>query len=163
MSNEDQAAKPDQNGSDEASSKFKRWYEENKTSISERRKRIYQADPELRAEIRAKQREYRQKHPPESRAGAPRYKEVNGRSVQVFRIGEAAALVGRDEQTLRIWEERGVIPRVTVPGVHRNYTVTQVNLMKELVEVIDKHRYERETLQVETQSKSDEIYQKWDN
>lgn len=143
--------------------KYQRWYEANKEELSKRRKALYQNDPEHRAEVKKRQREYRKNHPPESRAGASRFKEINGIQVEVFRIGDACKMIGREEQTIRGWEEKGVIPRPSVEGVHRNYTKNQIVLMRELAQLIDQLRYDKDALQDAITSKSQEIHQLWEN
>lgn len=143
------------------SKSFKDWYQENKETISSRRKKLYREDPEHREAVKLRQAEYRKTHPPLSRAGRSKFKIINGIKVEVFRIGETSQRVGRDEQTIRGWEDRGLIPAPTAPGVHRNYTEKQIALMKELADLIDNSRYDKEGLQVAIAAKSIEIKSNW--
>ena len=81
----------------------------------------------------------------------------------MFRVGAVAERIRRDVQVLRIWERENKIPRPTVPGGHRYYTVNQVNLLEEFATLMDEVRYDPKVRSEAVEAKSLEIKQKWKN
>lgn len=146
----------------EEKSAFKGWYEKNKVVFNEARKARYRKDKNLRESILQRQREYRAKHPRVSDGTSINTKEVNGRQQEVKRIGGVAKEIGRIDQVIRLWEVRGIIPKPTVKGVHRYYTLNQISLLKELVSVMDEVRYKPSIRQKAISKKSNEVFERWE-
>lgn len=140
---------------------WSKWYENNKSKHNEARKARYHADPEVRIKAINRQKSYRERNAGQHDKSHVRV--VAGKKREVFRIGEASSQVGRDEQTLRKWEKQGLVPAPTVVSKHRYYTQNQINLMRELAELIDKLRYPtgQEALDLAIKKKSKEISTKW--
>lgn len=150
------------NDKPEADNPFKKWYATHKEALSLKRKKKYQSDPAHREAVKARQADYRASHPTPSRAGEARFKQVNGKTVEVFRIGEVGAMIGRSDQTIRDWEAQEIIPKPTVKSPHRYYTKVQVSLMKGLADLIDVVRHDgNEVLSAAIATKSAEIHKKW--
>lgn len=145
---------------------FSRWYEANKEELSKKRKAKYQKDPEFRQSSLQKAAEWREKNPRASKAGKPSLREVNGVMVEVFRISAVGGMIGRSDQTIRDWEDEGIIPPPTVVSAHRYYTRNQIKLMRELADLISVIRvkgFKLEVLQTAMNSKSSDIHSKWNN
>lgn len=147
---------------DKRSAAYRSWYEINKEKLSARRKQRYQQDKEYREKALSRASDWRANNPTPSRAGEARIKVVNGTEMRCFRITETSQMIGRSDQTIRDWEEKGIIPKPSVEGVHRFYTYPQVVLMRELGEIIDSLRYgQKEVLEAAIEVKSAEIHQLW--
>lgn len=138
------------------------WYERNKAALSERRRKKYQTDEDYRQNVISRQREYRSNNPPPSRAGKSNYRLVAGNKVEVFRIGRVGEIIGRTDQTIRDWEASGLIPKPSVESAHRYYTKKQVQMLKELADLITLLRSEgRKDLDEVVSVKSSEIHNNW--
>lgn len=149
-------------GGTESLSEFQKWYKKNSEKLNDKRKKRYATDTSYRQAAIDRQAEYRSRNPPKSRAGESRFKKVGGTAVEAFRIGKAAEIIGRSVQSIRKWEQLGIIPSPVVPSSHRYYTAYQVMLMKELADIIDLARHERGgLLQAAIETKSAEIKSKW--
>lgn len=126
---------------------FTEWYEKHGAELNERRTKRYREDPEYRASIqrrnadaRAKRRQAAQQEEQaadEARLATPepRWKEFvvtnpanPAEKVAAFSIGALAAATHRSIQTLRQWEEEGVIdpPDATSGKGDRLYTVARI-------------------------------------
>lgn len=134
----------DEAGGTESTSKkwvFKQWYEANKEPFNEKRRNRYNTDPAYRSyvlEMNRKNRELRHKDRVKERKSrtksiqltdSPAWKEFVGENGQVLlTIGALAKSVGRSAQSIRMWEEKKIIPETP----HRNsrgdrlYTPAQV-------------------------------------
>jgi DNA-binding transcriptional MerR regulator len=89
---------------------------------------------------------------------------VAGNNKEVFRIGKVAEMIGRSDQTIRDWEETGIIPKPIVQSAHRYYTQSQVIMLRELADVISLLRStSRKDLDSVVAVKSAEIHSKWSN
>lgn len=99
---------------------FQRWYSRNKEQFNARRMARYHSDPEYRSRV----------------LGHVKTSRIKQEEARVDRdsltIVEAAIEIGRTPQTIRKWEQDGMIPAVVDKGLHRRYTKHQVELMKEL-------------------------------
>lgn len=146
---------------DEKPTPYQKWYAVNKERLSVRRKQLYNSNPELREKIKERQKRYRESNPSRSKAGQTKVRMIDGKDHVVHRIGEAAVLISRDEQTIRNWEAKGLIPRPSVPGVHRYYTATQISLMCELREVIDDLRYNKGAFPSALKEQSEKLLTHW--
>jgi hypothetical protein len=139
---------------------WRNWYKNNKESYNANRKEKRDSDPDFRAKLAEKQKEYRQSKPPHD-PDQPRIKKIGGRKFQVFRIGDAATACNRSIQAIRIWEREGKIPKPSVPGGHRYYTHHQIDLLVEFSEVMDEVRYAPEVRAAAIEEKAKEIAAKW--
>lgn len=139
---------------------FNKWYEANKERFNEERKKKYHSDPAVREKYIERQKAYRKNAP---HVDKPQTKLVNGVEVEVFRIGYAASFVGRSEDVIRRWEKEQIIPKPSIEGgKHRYYTKTQLVLMKELSEVLDVLKDNREAMELAIVKKSGEIHLLWE-
>jgi hypothetical protein len=141
-------------------SAWKKWYKQNKEAYNARRKAQRDEDPELRERIAAAQRERRANAPRPEKDG-PRYKVVNKKKVEVFRIGQVAKACNRTEQVIRMWEREGKIPKPIIPGGHRYYTQNQLNMLVEFAELMDEVRYDPSVRSVAVDKKSAELAANW--
>lgn len=142
---------------------FQEWYAKNKEKLRKSRRKRYMEDEEYRNKVRSHSAEWRRTHPAPVRAPA-RSKVLNGVEVTAFRISEAAGQVGRSDQTIRDWEEKGIIPKPTIDKAHRFYTLGQIGLMKGLADLIDVLRYAgRGELAEAVACKSQEIHKCWND
>lgn len=123
---------------------YQRWYERNKDSVNEARRKKYKSDAEYREEVkRSSSASYRSK-PFVSKSGQTKEKPVvSGGTVVSYSISEAAEMVGRSISTIRLWESRGWIPAPTIVSLQRFYTDVQINLMRELLPVVSHYRLDR--------------------
>lgn len=106
---------------------FAAYYADNKVQISERRKRKYATDPLYREEAKkralARHHRIREDRPTPSGTdplahGArgynkPRVIVVNGQPILCRGVAEFADRIGRDVQTITVWEGSGVVPPPT--------------------------------------------------
>ena len=143
-----------------AKAAYDKWYKANRIAYNKARRDKYNSDKDARDKAVKKQRDYRVRT-----AGVPKmhFRKLNGKKVEVFRIGEVSKAVGRDEQTIRKWEKAGIIPPPSVEGTHRYYTLKQINLMTEVADLIDQLRSPKNhaALQIALEKKSKEVLAKW--
>jgi len=158
------------NGSDDADLSgdsdwsYKRWYEENRDAVAERRRAKYHSDPEYKDRVLERNREYRR-----------RIKEQNGFSVKEWRddrkvdapddespvakpgrapvvmdvpifgrlveselvyVGDLARGIGRSVQCVYQWERHGVLPKTpfSSQGGYRLYARSMVDAVKAVLE-----------------------------
>jgi len=140
---------------------YQKWYQTHKEEFAARRKLRYKNDPVYRESIRERQARSRIANPRQAARGEPSLRNVGGAMVEVFRIGALSSMIGRAQQTIRKWEEQGVIPTPSIRAGHRYYTKNQVMLLKELVELVDELRYDRRALAAAFEVKSKEIHKTW--
>lgn len=141
---------------------FSKWYDGNKDKLSQKRATKYKTDPAYRQAALDRSAKQRKENPRPKQTVEQHFREINGQTVEVFRIGTVASQIGRDEQTIRLWEERGLIPKPTAPGKHRYYTRQQVSLMRELAETIGFSRYDAVIRRAATEAKSQHIHSQWE-
>ena len=123
---------------------FRDWYEKNKKSLAERRKKRYLTDETYRQGIIERNKEYRKQIKNVDiavRVRKPKQIPINVNGVVeaavVFNIGYLAYRVGKSPATVRGWEKNGLLPRTpfTVGGKsERVYTDAMVNAVKHAVE-----------------------------
>lgn len=128
--------------SDSKKRSFTTWYEKHKEKFNSNRKSRYQNDPEYRELVKSRSRRYREENPGRNRLseGAP-FREINGKQVRVYKIGQVAGITGASIQALRKWEREGVIPKTLFPGEYRYYTEHQVELLSAFYQEVKKARY----------------------
>lgn len=146
----------------EKRSPFSKWYESNKEKLAQKRAAKYKADPDYRQKALERSAKQRANNPRPKVTDERHFREINGQQVEVFRIGVVAARIGRDEQTIRLWEDKELIPKPTAPGKHRYYTQHQVALMRELAETIGFSRYDAVIRRAAITEKSQFIHSQWE-
>jgi len=122
----------------------RKWYNTNKDIYNKKRRLKYHSDSVYRAKIIAK----RMERVVSTKNSNPQkvYRQVQGQVVRVYRITEAAKLVGVMDHTLRGWEKRGFIPKPTIKARQRMYTLSQVSLIKKVAFWINKHSIRKDYL-----------------
>jgi hypothetical protein len=125
----------------------RKYYEENCESLSERRKRLYQEDPEYRqailervAEYRANKRQERAKlraagklPPSHPRGPRPPMKVVvNGVSTIAYTVGRMAVELNCSKDVLNYWTRIGILPKTPYrsPRGDRLYTESMAIVVK---------------------------------
>lgn len=139
---------------------YQKWYQTNKASFNEKRKKKYHSDPEVREKAISNAKKYRQENPRQN-GEEQHYREVGGKVVEVFRITETANRIGRSVESIRSWEKKGWIPTPSIDSTHRYYTIKQIQLLKDFAEFIDQVRYDREVRALAIKKKSSELYSLW--
>lgn len=113
---------------------FKKWYGKNSKKLSEERKARYHSDPEYREQAIQRAREYRATRTRTSvPTAAQRMVVVDGKEVEVFRIGQVTDTIGASAGFIRKMETAGVIPKPKIESAHRYYLAHQVTLLKNFV------------------------------
>ena len=115
---------------------YQRWYERNKEKFNEKRRKRYQQDP--------KYRKRQQKYLAESRSRARSRRQApvpDGR----LSVRAVAEEIGRDVQTIRAWEQRGLIPKSVNERGHRVYTEHQLKLLKDLRDYLSTYSPQKKT------------------
>lgn len=121
-------------GINKATRKYnERWYQENKDSLSAKRREQYANDPEYRADSIKRSREYKAQRKKGTALSRVMYRTINGKQERVFTTGMVAELLGCSDQYIRNLHKRGAVPPCVLPGVHRLYTYAQVNLLDQIV------------------------------
>lgn len=126
---------------------FREWWAENKATINQNRRQQYAQDPEHRAHVTAVNAKSRQRRKKEllkqeeeaagyrkvAIEGYPEWKQMevvdaSGNTVWGFSIGALAAATRRSIQSLRAWEEAGIIAKAELrsPKGDRLYTAEQI-------------------------------------
>ncbi len=116
-----------------AKERYEAWYARNSTALSEKRRALYESDPDYRDRVLEQSRSYRgrlrekkaegrfkkrlvtykKKHGKNSKR-RPRRFLIDGRKEWVYSTAELAARVGRVQTTLRSWLAEGVLPGASV-------------------------------------------------
>lgn len=129
------------NSAKKGSAAWRNWYAKHRDEHNLKRREQYAQDEEKRKAILERQQKARRERPkPES--DGRQYRNVGGRVVQVFRVGEVAQAIGKDVQSIRIWERAEKIPKPTIPGGHRYYTEGQLELIKQFSDLMTELRYD---------------------
>lgn len=138
--------------SDRRKASFNKWYKDNKKRFNELRQLKYAGDEELRQKYVERQREYRKKEKPSSL----KEKEVFN-SLDIFNA------CGKTVKWIREKEGLGIIPAPTMGGKQRRYTKKQFFLIKELAEVMDYLKGNKEALKLVVVKKAGELHILWNN
>lgn len=142
---------------------FASWYERNKEALKKKRAEKYRNDPEYRKAALERAAQQRAKTPRQPSERDQRFRLIGGVKVEVFRIGQVAKEISKDEQTIRLWESKGIIPRPTASGSHRYYTATQVGLMQQLSDLLEDQRYDAPGLKDAVAAMTQKIKENWSN
>ncbi|QWS69827.1 putative DNA-binding domain protein [Vibrio phage vB_VpS_PG28] len=106
---------------------FKKWYSENKGSLSQRRKNRYETDPEYRAKVKERARKASAKRREENRGVLTR--KHGDQVFTVVKLSTVAEKCGLTTKALRVAEGKGEIPPTSFEGTHRVYTPEQCDLI----------------------------------
>ncbi|QHJ74567.1 hypothetical protein VH22019_00003 [Vibrio phage VH2_2019] len=106
---------------------FKKWYDENKGSLSQRRKTRYETDPEYRAKVKERARQSAAKKRAETRGVLTR--KLGDQVFTVVKLSTVAEKCGKTTKALRVAEDKGEIPPHSFEGTHRVYTPEQCDLI----------------------------------
>lgn len=117
---------------------FKEWYEGNKEEYNKKRRERYKKDKKFREACIVRSKEYRRKQRNQDIGRGYMTRMFKKKEVVVVPISEAAQIVGRSVQTIRLWERRRLIPRPLFPDFHRLYTEHQVELLIFVAEELSK-------------------------
>lgn len=113
------------------------WYENNKDKHNQRRREAYKNNSAMREAAVSRSQAYRDSNDVNLVGGAV-IRLVGGKNTKVFTTGYVARVVGKTQQTLRVWQKKGLIPEPTVStGKHRFYTGKQIKLIASLVDFLD--------------------------
>lgn len=139
---------------------FAKWYATNKEAFNAKRRKRYKDDKALREKISSRNSGYRSRNTGnEEQAIFRTYRKIK---VQVFRISHVAAMCNRDEQSIRIWEEKGYIPPPSFPDcTHRVYMQFQVDLLVEFSNLMTEVRYKPSIRKEAIEQKSRQIKALW--
>lgn len=132
---------------------YQKWYKANRETLNKERRSRYHTDPEYRQQVIERQRQYR-------REAASRSREQRQQE-GIWRMAETAEQIGRSDQTIRLWEAKGLIPKPTLSGKHRRYTSHQVELMKMLADVLEAPYDNADAQRKAVAEARDEIHNKW--
>lgn len=145
--------------SDNGKTAYRKWYQSNKQAFNAKRKAKYHSDPEVREKAINNAKKYRESNPREKEE--KHFREINGKQVEVFRIGATAEFIGRSEQSIREWQRKGWIPPCTIDSDHRYFTIKQIKLLQEFADFVSQVRYDRAIRELAIKKKSSELYMKW--
>ncbi|UOX39967.1 putative DNA-binding domain protein [Vibrio phage V-YDF132] len=106
---------------------FKKWYADNKKSLSEKRKNRYENDPEYRAKVQERARKAAAKRREESKGKLTR--KLGDSTYTVVKLSSVAERCGINSKVLRVAESKGEIPPHSFGGTHRVYTEEQCDLL----------------------------------
>lgn len=140
---------------------FQKWYATNKETLNKARRERYAKDKKFKARVTQQNKESRTRTTKASETTGKLFRTVRGIEVEVFRISHVAEVIGRDEQSIRIWENQGYIPKPSIPGVHRVYMQYQIDLLAEFAQLMTEVRYTPSTRESMIAAKSAEIKAQW--
>jgi hypothetical protein len=128
---------------------FRRYYEEKRDEINEKRKRKYDTDPEYKERVLQASRNYRKRKRKEKEQGESICRPVGLRGLQRIqdvideKVGDGnmirlmsaeafAQFLGRSVQSLSHWESKGVLPQSPYRGVRgfRYYTIGMMEVVR---------------------------------
>lgn len=120
---------------------FEQYYDENRDSINEKRRKKYQEDPEYRDRVLKASRDYRERQRREPRVRMPRFQKPitytagDGSEVQLFSVGAFAAFLARSVQAINHWEKSGILPRTPYRNSRgfRCYTRSMMEIVRQQV------------------------------
>jgi len=139
---------------------YNQWYAQHGADVNARRKRRYGEDPKYRERVQAHNADSRKRTRAQRRAArneeekakattnTPRWKETtvtsDGAPVKAFSIGALAAITRRSIQSLRAWEQAGIIPGADARSARgdRLYTVP---LLERIYDTLEREGRLRET------------------
>lgn len=106
------------------------WYANRGADRNERRREAYASDPELREANRLRAKEWRANRAKGAAVEREVFREVNGKRVRVYSLGQIADEVGYAASTLRLLVSSGELPEPKLGGTHRYYTAAEVRTIK---------------------------------
>lgn len=134
-------------------SKFVNWYGKNKDRLNKKRRDRYRKDQKYRNRQLANTKRWRKKNGLQRKApSAPKTH---------FTIGEAAAMVPCDIQTIRLLERKGLLPVTTDGKKHRTYTKKQIALMARLIKFRQDNHYKTPGYRPRVQKLAQQVAAGW--
>lgn len=140
---------------------FKRWYQDHKDQHNQKRKNRYKLDPAYREQVKRQQRLYRASKPSEPKGYIPKYREIGGQYIEVFRVGLVCSELKISNRTIVLWEDTGLIPKTTVEGKHRYYTEYQIGLLRVFAEGMAANRFNWKTRDEVVKALSKTLFENW--
>jgi len=141
---------------------YRKWYEDHAEEFNKKRRQRYKEDKAYREDQKDCARVYREKGPTMiDRVGQQRVRFVDREAVTVYTMSVVAKMVGRTGQAIRNWESRGYIPKPTFIGKQRVYTKNQIDLIKQVSEVLDTYRYNPSQLGIEIKNLITKVHEEW--
>lgn len=119
---------------------FNRWYDKNKEAHNAKRREQYKKDPEVREKARNRAKQTRESGVNSTGLVKEVTRKWNGVTVTCYPISSAGTLIGRNSQTIRVWEWSEYIPKPIFDEAHRLYTKAQIELLKELSAFTTAHK-----------------------
>lgn len=116
----------------------RRWYEDNKEALAEKRKKRYAESAALRHAARERAKRYREQKKLE-RSRQPMMVEISGEEVRCFPIEKAAQKIGIDPKRIAYFQKRGYIPEALKTRPSRAYTQHQIDMIKKLEQFLAKN------------------------
>lgn len=113
-------------------SDFTDHYNKNRAAFNARRREKYRTDKVYRERVKKHTATYRA-----TQTGAPLdYKSirmvVKGKTATMWTMGKVCQLCARSPDSIRRWEATKLIPKPTLRGSHRVYSMHQIRLIKRL-------------------------------
>lgn len=139
---------------------YRKWYLAHKTEFNRQRAVKYAEDAAARKKAQDRQKVYRDSKPRNPTPGQ-QFRVIKMKHVEVFRIGPVAEMIGRDEQTIRSWERKGLIPKPIIKSVHRYYTPHQIVLLREFGDLSLLVRWDSKIRAEAIATKSKQIKAQW--
>lgn len=91
---------------------YKEWYDENRNTLSNKRKRRYWSDKKHREAIKGKARSYYNMNKKKTVSGYDNT-TINQNGTMYYTIGKVSKLIHKAECTIRKYHIMGVIPKIT--------------------------------------------------
>lgn len=142
-----------QNQTAEVKTKFRLWYDRNKTKLSRQRRRRYRTESAYRKKQLKSTKQWRERTKEQRRKARP--------PRTLFTVGEAAARIGCYPRTIQNLERSGLIPVMTDGIKHRKYTSAQIDLMAGLVKFRQKTHYKMRGYRAKVKRLAAMIHRQW--
>lgn len=146
---------------------YKKWYQRNKERLNERRRKRYQNDPSYRAKQKAMSKRWYQKErgepvvyvPKDCRVVKTKKRDGTEVDLRLYTVGKLAGTLGVTIQTIRNWENRGLIPITPIRlSKWRLYSQPMINVVASAY----KKRGHFSGKEINGRSLFDDVSQGWD-
>lgn len=124
---------------------YDEWYQENRKSLSERRKEKYEQDPEYREKILKRSAEYRERQRDVTQVRIPRHQKprifnYDGVDIPLYSIGAFAGYINRSVQSINHWEKGGLLPRTPYRVGERGFRYYSAEMMEVVRRIVGNKR-----------------------
>jgi len=111
---------------------WSRWYKTHKQELANKRKLMYETDPEYREKALAQAKDWRSRQPKKQpkKIIPPEY---------VYTFADASTELDVDNSTLREWMSKEYFPRPAQFGTAFRFTAVQVLVLKEIKKFFDQY------------------------